>query len=261
VAVEPLEHPRIERLIETAAADGYERIEAWTSARALAARGCAAGLKRAGLTDIDVPLMGSGAGVHDAVALSRGSFRETTAGLRRAEAAGIRRKAHLIITRQNLHDLPGMLALCGDLGLDPPASVLIPAPSSIDPAHYRAFMPSYGQVMAALGRMPDEQARQLLARGLLNNIPACVVMAASKGYGELLRALRPVRQDWIQDGDLSEPGARLKLRTRCAQAGGCGLARICVGYHEHYLTLFGPDELRPMDFPGASARGRSRGRP
>jgi MoaA/NifB/PqqE/SkfB family radical SAM enzyme len=261
VAVEPLEHPRVERLIAEAAAAGYARVEAWTSARALAAPGRAAELRRAGLTDLDVPLMGSGARVHDAVTRSRGSFRETVSGLRRAMAAGIRCKAHIIITRQNLHDLSGMLALGTELGLGPPASVLIPAPSSHDLALYRAFMPSYSDVMAALGRMPEEEARQLLARGLLNNIPACVVMAASRGYEDLLQTQRPVRQDWIQDGDLSEPGARLKLRTPCPRADRCGLARICVGYHEPYVSLFGSDELRPMDSRTGAAGRRSRRRP
>ena len=170
-------------------------------------------------------------------------------------------KAHIIITRQNLHDLSGMLAIGTDLGLGLPASVLIPAPSSHDMAHYKAFMPSYSDVMAALGRMPEEEARQLLARGLLNNIPACVVMTASKGYEDLLQTQRPVRQDWIQDGDLSEPGARLKLRTPCPRADRCGLARICVGYHEPYVSLFGSDELRPMDFPTGAAGRRRRRRP
>jgi MoaA/NifB/PqqE/SkfB family radical SAM enzyme len=261
VAVEPLEHPHIERLVAAAAAAGYERIEAWTSARAMADRGRAEGLRRAGLSDLDVPLMGSGADVHDAVTMSRGSFAETIEGLRRAAAAGIRCKTHLVITRQNLHDLSGMLALGPDLGLGPPASVLIPAPSSLDLALYRAFMPSYGDVMAALGRMPVEEARQLLARGLLNNIPACVVMAASKGYGDLLQTLRPVRQDWIQDGDLSEPGARLKLRTPCPRAAGCALAAICVGYHAPYVSLFGSAELRPVDCGRGAVRKRSRRRP
>ena len=246
VAVEPIEHPQVDRLIAFARAEGYASVEAWTSARGLAEETRARTLRRAGLTAVDVPLMGAAARTHDLVAGSRGAFDDTLRGLRCALKAGLRCKVHFIVVRQNLDDLLAMARLVGKAGLGAPGSLLIPSPSSADLEPFRAFMPRYGEVMAALGRFPRRAAARLLSRGLLNNIPACVILGASDGYGELLERFAPVRESWIRDGSLDEPGAALKLRKRCAKSDGCDLAGICVGYHDHYERLFGLDEFRPV---------------
>jgi MoaA/NifB/PqqE/SkfB family radical SAM enzyme len=246
VAVEPIEHPQVDRLIAFAREKGYTSIEAWTSARGLAEETRARTLKRAGLTAVDVPLMGATARTHDLVAGSRGAFDDTLRGLRCAVKAGLRCKVHFIVVKQNLDDLLAMARLVEKAGLGAPGSLLIPSPSSAELDPFRAFMPSYGEVMAALGRFPRRAAARLLSRGLLNNIPACVILGASEGYGELLERFTPVRESWIRDGSLDEPGAALKLRKRCAKSDACDLAGICVGYHDHYERLFGLDEFRPV---------------
>jgi len=246
VAVEPVEHPQVDRLIAFAREEGYASVEAWTSARGLAEETRARTLKRAGLTAVDVPLMGASARTHDLVAGSRGAFDDTLRGLRCAVKAGLRCKVHFIVVRQNLDDLLGMARLVEKAGLGAPGSLLIPSPSSADLEPFKAFMPRYGEVMAALGRFPRRAAIGLLSRGLLNNIPACVILGASDGYGELLERFTPVRESWIRDGSLDEPGAALKLRKRCAKSEACDLAGICVGYHDHYERLFGPDEFMPV---------------
>ncbi|MFH1438418.1 MAG: radical SAM protein [Pseudomonadota bacterium] len=249
VAIEPLEHPDMDRLIGFARGEGLERIEIWTSARALSDAGWARRLGRAGMTNIDVPIMGSRADIHDGVAASRGAFDQTMAGIQNAQRLGIACAYHLIVTKQNMGDLARMSAMGQKMKLGEPASVLIPSPSSTLPASYEAFMPRLSDVARCLETMPGRAAAALLRRGLCNNIPVCVLLSACPGHAALIREFKPVRQGWVRDGDLSEPGARLKLRKKCAKAWSCVLARECIGLNEQYVKLYGSSEFEPMVDP------------
>ena len=249
VAIEPLEHPDMDRLIGFARGQGLERIEIWTSARALADDRWARKLGRAGLTSIDVPLMGSRADIHDGVAGSSGAFDQTMAGMENARRLGIACAYHLIATKQNMADLERMAAMGQKMKLGEPASVLIPSPSSTLPASYEAFMPRLSDVARCLETMPRRAAAALLRRGLCNNIPVCVLLAACPGHTSLIREFKPVRQDWVRDGDLSEPGARLKLRVKCGKSRRCALARECIGLNEQYVKLYGSSEFEPIVDP------------
>ena len=238
VAVEPLEHPDIVAFVAHARDLGYRRIEAWSSGRALADPGLLRQLIDAGLTHLDVPLLGASAPVHDEVAGSSGSFDETVAGVRGA-AARLEVRFHLVVVRQNLDDLAGMLALGRTLGLGEPASVLIPGPSLEDPRHYRAFAFSHTAAAAAL-RALDRPVRDVLAdRGFVAQLPPCVLAA---GQEVPRTAARPVG---IKDGKLDEPGAAAKLRVACSLAAGCAAADRCPGHHQAYEAVFGIDGLVP----------------
>lgn len=246
VAIEPLEHPEITKLIQFAKETGFEKIEAWTSGRALSEPALAERLQKAGLTNVDIPIMGSSGSIHDSITSSRGSFEETMAGISNAGRFNIGCTFHLIITKQNLQDMERMAELGERLKLGRPASILIPSPSSYNLDHYRSFMPSYSDVMNAILGLPEAAATTLLSRGLLNNIPPCVILAASEEFSSLIRRYKPARQDWIRDGNLSEPGAKLKLRKKCGKSRKCSLAGICVGYHSLYENLFGTSEFQPV---------------
>ena len=246
VAIEPLEHPDMDRLIGFARGEGFKRVEVWTSVRALSDAGWARKLVRAGLTNIDVPIMGSRAAVHDAVAASCGAFDQTMAGLENARRSGIVCTHHLIVTKQNMADLARMSAMGRTMGLGEPASVLIPSPSSELPESYEAFMPRLSDVARRLETMPERAAAALLRRGLCNNIPICVLLSNCPRHTALIREFKPVRQDWVRDGDLSEPGARLKLRVKCGKSRSCALARECIGLNKHYVKFFGSSEFEPM---------------
>jgi MoaA/NifB/PqqE/SkfB family radical SAM enzyme len=238
VAVEPLEHPDIVAFIDRARTLGYRRIEAWTSGRALADQELLIQLADAGLTHVDVPLLGGSAVVHDRVAGAAGSFEETVSGLR-AAAGRLAIRFHLVVVRQNLDDLAGMLALGRSLGLGEPASVLIPAPSLDDPEHYRAFAFSHPAAAAALHALGRSAREVLSSRGFVAQLPPCVLGAEQ----ELPRtAAQPVG---IRDGKLDEPGAAAKLRVPCSLARGCAAADRCPGHHRAYEAGLGVDALAP----------------
>jgi MoaA/NifB/PqqE/SkfB family radical SAM enzyme len=238
VAVEPLEHPDIVAFVAHARDLGYRRIEAWSSGRALADPGLLRRLIDAGLTHLDVPLLGGSAAVHDTVAGAPGSFDETVTGVRNA-AEQLEVRFHLVVVRQNLDDLVGMLALGRTLGLGEPASVLIPGPSLEDPQHYRAFAFSHATAAAALRALAPPVTDVLAARGFVAQLPPCVLDA---GLEVPRTAARPVG---IRDGKLDEPGAAAKLRVPCSLASGCAAADRCPGHHREYEAVFGVEGLVP----------------
>ncbi len=255
VAIEPLEHPDIVRLVSFAARAGFENIEAWTSARALADQHFASRLGAAGLTEIDVPILGSRPEIHDAIACSRGAFEETCRGLENARRFGLRCRVHFVLTKQNLDDLGGMMALTKKLDVYPPVSALIPSPSSEDLVIYGEFMPSYTRVMEALGTLSRLDREVLLFRGLVREIPPCI--AAGRRERRFLSPGTLVQRSAMREGELSQPGARLKLRVKCSLVRGCILGAVCPGIHTMYERLYGTGEFRPIRNLGVPFADRS----
>ena len=237
VAVEPLEHPDLPDFVGRARELGYRRIEAWTSARALADPDRREALLVAGLTHIDVPILGGDAETHDRVAGVEGSFAETLEGLAAVRRA-LQVRTHLVVVRQNLGGLEGMVELGRELGLGEPASVLIPGPSLDDLAHYRAFAFPYAAAADALRRVTPGLRAMLEARGFVGQLPPCVVQPVAESHA----GPRPVG---IRDGRLDEPGAAAKLRIRCTLAARCAAASRCPGHHRGYEELFGGLEPLP----------------
>jgi hypothetical protein len=244
VAVEPLEHPDVDALVSLARGMGYVRVEAWTSARALADPAWAARLAEAGLTAIEVPLFGSSPGVHDVVAGDPWSFAETMRGIDNA-LSRFRVSWHLVVTRQNLGDMGGVVRLAGSLGLGEPSSVLVPSPSSTDPALFEAFSARMGDIAREVALL-GETGRMLLVRGLGTQIPPCVLESTPGIDVGLVRSLPVPVRDWVREGSLDEPGAALKLRSPCPFEAECGAARRCAGLHAIYVTVHGTAELVPV---------------
>lgn len=244
VALEPLEHPDLPALLRHSRALGYGRIEAWTSARALADQAWADELAQAGLTAVDIPLLGATAGTHDTVAVAVGSFEETVRGIHAAlERFDVR--WHAVVVRQNIPELEAMLAWAAGLGLGPPASTLIPAPSSDDMAPYRVFAPHLSELVAAVARLKPAAAATIL-QGIGTQIPPCVLEAEPAMTAQLLAAVPPLPPQTIRDGKLSEPGAADKLLAPCPLADRCTAAGRCPGIHTLYRRLYGMDEFSPL---------------
>ncbi len=245
VAIEPLEHPDLPHLLGVARGLGYRAVEAWTSGRALADPGRADALQRAGLDAVDIPLLGSRAAIHDAVAGVPGSFDETCRGIA-AAVARFAVRSHLILVRDNLDDIAATVAWAEGLGMPAPQSVLVPSPSSADPARYRAFAPRWSDVAAVVAALPAPLRELLLRQGLGDQVPPCV-LTRTPGLGpDVVAALQPPPEDRIREGGAEQPGAGEKLRAPCPQAGRCAAADRCLGLHALYRELFGDGEFAPL---------------
>ncbi len=245
VAIEPLEHPDICDLIRFARDIGFVSIAAWTSARALADERWADGLRDAGLTDIEVPLMGSRARVHDKVAGAPGSFEQTMAGVN-AGLSRFRVRYHLIVVKQNLDDVPSMLDMAERMGLGEPGSILIPAPSSSRPEIFAGFAARLADIARLVGSLEPNLRRRLISSSDVGlQVPPCV-LEDSPGIGpDDLLALPAPCSDWVTEGKTTEPGASFKLRSPCPHAPGCAAAPRCPGVYGQYIEVFGASEFVP----------------
>lgn len=247
VAIEPLEHPDIIKLVSFASRSGFSQIEVWTSARALKDRKFTGDIKKAGLTSVDVPLMGGSATIHDEVTGSRGAFEETIIGLENARSSGLNRKIHFILTVQNLNDMDGMIETGRVLGIHPPSSVLIPSASSQNLRQVKSFLPSYTSVVRELKKLSKEKAEILVEMGLGNNIPPCIFYK-EKAFFNLVQQKSKIRiNGYLKEGNLSQPGAKMKVRVKCVFSGRCKMSDACPGIHAMYGQIYGMGEFLPFE--------------
>jgi len=244
VALEPLEHPDLPALLRYARGLGYGRIEAWTSGRALADPAWADRLADAGLTAVDIPLLGATAAVHDEVAAAAGSHGETVRGIHGAmERFEVR--WHAVVVRQNIPELGAMLEWASRLGLGAPASTLIPSPSSDDLGPYREFAPRLSDLVAAVARLEPSAAGTIL-QGIGAQIPPCVLSAEPALSPGLVAAVGSLPPQTIGDGELDDPGVADKLPMPCPLKSRCAAAGRCPGFHRQYRQLYGLDEFVPV---------------
>ncbi len=245
VAVEPLEHPDLPHLVSRARDLGYGKVEAWTSGRALADPGLARRLASAGLTAIDVVLMGSTAAVHDEVARAPGSFDETMAGI--AHARGLFEvSCHVVLVRQNVEDVGDIIRTAHRMDLGDPSPVLLPSPSTSDARHFAAFSARMSDICRVLARESEDVRRIMLENGILLLIPPCILeRTAGLPLPRLSRAASPGDGD-IQEDKLADPKVDAKLRSPCPSRDRCAAGRRCPGYHEQYEQVHGADEFVPL---------------
>jgi len=242
VAIEPLEHPDLAGFVRRARDMGYDEIEAWTSARALADVSWADQLRDAGLTHLDVPLYGHTAELHDDIAGVRWSFDETVVGLENARTR-FDVRWHLILVRQNLAHIADIVAFTESRGLGRPAAVLVPAPSTEDREPYEAFVPRLSDIAGELAKLPGDLGTDLIQRGLGHHLPPCVLHGL---VGPDDEAAMPVIRDPIRYASEGEPGADEKRTAPCPLEDMCAAASRCGGVHPMYLAVFGPGELQPF---------------
>lgn len=101
VGGEPTMHPDLATWIACARNAGIQEIVLQTNARRLAYASYARELRAAGLSAIDVSLLGSSAAMHDYHTGTPGAFAQTVRGMRHARAAAIDVVASCVLTRSN----------------------------------------------------------------------------------------------------------------------------------------------------------------
>lgn len=118
VGGEPTLVEELGHLVERARDRGIARIIVQTHARRLAAPGVAKSLAQAGVTSLEVSLLGDGEALHDYHAGAAGSFRQTITGIRRARAARLAVAISVVVTRSNLRHLSGIVRVAHTLGAE-----------------------------------------------------------------------------------------------------------------------------------------------
>lgn len=116
VGGEPTLSPHLCDLVRLARSTGASGVLVQTNARRFAAGDDLAQLVDAGLSSLDVSLVGSTAVMHDFHTGVEGSFAETIAGLREAKRRSVPVGITIVITRSNFRNLAEMARLARDVG-------------------------------------------------------------------------------------------------------------------------------------------------
>lgn len=105
---EPTLRDDLDGLIADARAAGFRRVGLQTNGRRLRETGYAAGLSRAGLTDVHLSLHGASSAEHDHHTGVAGSFVESVAGLSSARGAGLTLAVSTVLTRSNFRTVAAL---------------------------------------------------------------------------------------------------------------------------------------------------------
>ncbi|MFZ5480000.1 MAG: radical SAM protein [Myxococcota bacterium] len=141
---EPTLHPSFEWILRSARTLGYTRVELMTNGATL--RRHAARWASLGLAEVVVPLYGTNAAEHDAVA-GVPCFDAVVAGLDEAYAAGVRVRVHTLFLRRTLHAL-GHLA--GFVRQRYGERLAVGLPRSKPVWDWRAEAPTFEEIRASL---------------------------------------------------------------------------------------------------------------
>jgi MoaA/NifB/PqqE/SkfB family radical SAM enzyme len=114
---EPTLHKSIVKLVAAAAALGFSPIQIQTNGRMLRYEKILEALCAAGATEFAPSLHGAAAQTHDRLTRAEGSHEDTVAGIRNVVRRGLTIVTNSVITRQNLGELPALVGLLGDLGV------------------------------------------------------------------------------------------------------------------------------------------------
>lgn len=241
---EPTIHRAIVRLVAAARALGYYPIQIQTNGRMLSYPKVIDTLLRAGVSEFSPSLHGSTAAVHDALTRAEGSWAESVAGIRNVAACGATLVTNSVITRDNTHDLPALVALLGELGVRH-AQLAFVHPVGTAALMFDQVVPRLPDVVEPV-RAARDVARRLGVRLVTEGIPYCFL----RGMDELA-VEDAIPQTTVIDLD-GQSADYTAWRVAEGKAHGppcleCAMRDVCEGPWREYPAAFGWDEFVPRE--------------
>jgi MoaA/NifB/PqqE/SkfB family radical SAM enzyme len=240
---EPTLHRNIVPLVRLAARLGFDPIQIQTNGRMFAYGRVIETLLEAGATEFSPSLHGSTARMHDALTRARGSFDQTTAGIRNLVAARAAVVTNSVIVRDNVSDLPSIVALLASLGVKE-AQLAFVHPVGTAAERFGDVVPSLRAIVDPLSRARDA-ARAGGLRLVTEGVPLCFL----RGMEDL--AVEPaIPRTTVMDLD----GTALDYsawREREGKAHGppcasCAQRSRCEGPWREYPDRLGWSEFEPF---------------
>ncbi len=233
-------------LVRYARGLGYRSIQIQTNGRRLSYRPYVRALREAGATEIAAALHGSGPAIHDALTRARGSFLQTSKGLRNSALEGLTVISNSVVVQDNLRDLPRLVALLCDLGVHQLQLAYV-HPEGTAKSLFSHVVPRFSEAMPFVKAALDVARR----RGVLAHteaIPYCLM----QGYEE------HVVEDLIPDTCVVDAPMTIEDYTDWRWTEGkakgpdcarCTWAARCEGPWREYPDGYGWAELVPRTDP------------
>ncbi|OGR90677.1 MAG: hypothetical protein A2V88_10510 [Elusimicrobia bacterium RBG_16_66_12] len=232
---EPSLRPDLDRLVAHARARGFSRVELQTNGLALAPRGRAEALRRAGLTHAFVALHSQLPRAHDGLLRMPGAWRDCVAAIENLIAAGVEVILNPVVTAVQYRAMAGYMRFVG-------AEFKIESVSlSVVQPHGRAegapsLVPRYRDLSPRIEAALDEADR--LGLRVLN--PFCGLPLCVGGWHRRL----PRCVEWCEAELGHAPGDGMK--TKPPLCASCALRTHCGGVWRRYLTIDPEPWLRPL---------------
>jgi MoaA/NifB/PqqE/SkfB family radical SAM enzyme len=240
---EPMLHKNILGLVRAAKALGYDPIQLQTNGRLLSYRKAIDAVVAAGVNELSPSLHGSTAEIHDALTCAHGSFQQSRDGIANAVATGFPVVTNSVVVKENVHDLPALVALLADLGVRHAQLAFVhPVGTALEKFH--DVVPRLPDVSRAVARASEIAA----ARGVqlvTEAMPLCFL----RGMEHLAVEERIPDTTVVElDGEI---GAYSQWRTAEGKSHGppcetCSARSRCEGPWREYPDAFGWSEFRPL---------------
>ncbi len=240
---EPTVYKHLVRLVRTARRLGYAPIQVQTNGRMLAYRNIVDALRLAGVHEFSPSLHGSTAEAHDALTRAPGSFAQSALGIANAVASGASVVTNSVVVRDNVDDLPALVAKLASLGVRH-AQLAFVHPVGTARDGFDAVVPRLSDVEASL-RRAHATARAAGVRLVTEAVPLCFL----RDLEEV--AVEPaIPSTLVLDFD----GAAIDYsawregegKTHGAPCARCSARTRCEGPWREYPERHGWDEFQPL---------------
>jgi len=241
---EPTLYKRLPSLVVAAKRLGYAPIQIQTNGRLLGYPEVLERLRQAGADEFSPSLHGSTAAIHDALTRAPGSFEQSVAGIANVARLGLPLVTNSVVTKGNVHDLPALVALLGDLGVRA-AQLAFVHPVGTALELFDEVVPRLPDVVEPVRRARDV-ARRYEMRLVTEAIPHCFL----RGMEELsVEASIPDTTVIDLDGQVLDYS---EWRVAAGKSHGhpctrCSARRECEGPWREYPDAFGWSEFVPFD--------------
>lgn len=240
---EPTLYKNLASLVVAARRLGYAPIQLQTNGRMLSYPGVLQRLRDAGVDEISPSLHGPTAEVHDGLTRAPGSFEQTVLGIRNVLGAGLPIVTNSVVTKQNAHDLPALVALLAELGVRS-AQLAFVHPVGTALELFDEVVPRLPDVVAPIRRARDI-AKLHGMRLVTEAVPYCFL----RGMEELAVEDHIPRTTVVDlDGQVLEYS---DWRVASGKAHGppctgCAARSVCEGPWREYPERFGWGEFEPF---------------
>ncbi len=201
--------------------------------------------------NITIAIHSSDPKIHDWITGAKGSFMQTTNGIRNLVKFGAGRRvgAKLVISKKNMHDLENVTKLCKQLGC---ASLNIAFPHAMGNArlNFNDCVPRYTEVKDEIKRTIETSIKIGLHIDL-EAIPLCFL----QGYETFASEMRLAEHTMLKDLTHTDPDYTKVRQTiakrKSPQCIECRYFKICEGVWNDYEDGYDVSELTPvpMDEP------------
>ena len=242
---EPTLHDGLARAVERARSLGYRRVRLQTNGLRLAYPEYAAGLARAGLTEVALSVKGWDARSHDGLLRRHGAWELLGRAAANVRTAGLRLEADVLLTTPLLPHLPALVAQLARRGVQRLTFWLVSLHGAPDGDDVVRLVPPLGTLRGPLRRaFARAETCGLEATSL--HTPPCALAPEDRdryvhsGRYRLLVVV-PGNPPFLAEESPMEGGEH-----PAELCGKCALRKDCLGLRTDQLRLFGTAKLEPI---------------